>query len=218
MTMSSVTRSVILTACLVVGAVYLAGASESEHVPLRLPLSQLPTTFGGWKGVHAGDLEPEVLSVLGVDEYVNRIYRAANGLPVGLYIGYYQSQRQGESMHSPLNCLPGSGWQPISNGRQSIQLDGVAPIEVNRYVVQKAGENMLVLYWYQSHGRVVASEYWGMVYMVADAIRMNRTDAALVRVVIPIGKTDATSEHQAEEIGAQFVRTLFPLLERHFPV
>jgi EpsI family protein len=120
-------------------------------------------------------------------------------------------------MHSPLNCLPGSGWQPLSSGRQTIQIAGAAPIEVNRYLIQKGGESMLVLYWYQSHGRVIASEYWGKYYMVADAIRMNRTDAALVRVIVPIGGTKAAGEHQAEATGVEFVRALFPLLARHLP-
>jgi EpsI family protein len=208
---------VILTGCLIAGAVLLARANESERVPLREPFSTLPFQFQGWQGVRAPDLEPDVLAVLSVDEYVNRVYRAGTGMPLGLYIGYYESQRQGESMHSPLNCLPGSGWQPISSGRQMVPIPGAAPIEVNRYLVQKNGESMLVLYWYQSHGRVIASEYWGKYYMVADAIRRNQTDAALVRVVVPINSKEAAAERKAEQAGSEFVGALFPLLARHLP-
>jgi EpsI family protein len=144
---------------------------------------------------------------------------------LGLYIGYYQSQREGDSMHSPLNCLPGAGWLPVSSGRLAIPVQAPADsasaaagtIEVNRYVVQKGGETMLVLYWYQSHGRVIASEYWGKIYMVLDAIRTNRTDAALVRVIVPMGSSGASSEQQAERLGSDFVKTIFPLLGQHLP-
>src|SRR5262249_52116959 len=136
---------------------------------------------------------------------------------VGLYIGYYMSQRQGDTMHSPMNCLPGSGWQPISGGRMTIEMGG-QPREVNRYIVEKSGDHLLVLYWYQSHGRVVGSEYWGRIYMALDAMRMNRTDAALVRIVVPIPYTEKSGEDAAERLAVQFVRTMFPLLDRHLPV
>ena len=149
---------------------------------------------------------------------------------LGFYVGYYESQRQGDTMHSPMNCLPGSGWAPIKSGRATIPLDRASDvtgatrpgypsaIEINRYVVQKSGESMLVLYWYQSHGRVVASEYWGKLYMVLDAMRMNRTDAALVRVVIPMAGPDSASEAQAEQLGSAFVRSMMPRLAQHLPV
>jgi EpsI family protein len=139
-----------------------------------------------------------------------------------LYIGYYESQRQGDTMHSPLNCLPGAGWSPVQNDHLSINVPvslGTTTgarersIEVNRYIIEKGVDRQVVLYWYQSHGRVVASEYWGKIYMVVDAIRINRTDGALVRVVAPI----VTSQEDAELDAVDFVRVLFPSLERYLP-
>ena len=110
---------------------------------------------------------------------------------VGLYVGYHDSQRQGDTIHSPLNCLPGAGWQPLEQGRITVSVRDhgtarPAPIEVNRVVIGKGLDRQLVLYWYQSHRRVVASEYWGKVYTVLDAMRYNRTDAAMVRVITPV--------------------------------
>ncbi len=210
-------RVVILCACLVVSAVALARASKTEPTPLRVPLSQLPFRFGEFEGTRSPDLEPNVLRVLGVDDYINRVYRQASAsLPIGLYIGYYMSQREGDTMHSPMNCLPGSGWQPVQSGRLVIPINGV-PQEVNRYLVEKNGEQLLVLYWYQSHGRIVASEYWGKIYTVVDAMRMNRTDAALVRIVVPIGHTATDGEKAAESQGIGFVRQILPLLDKHIP-
>ena len=230
MTASSRTRMLVLSGCLVVSAAWLEHATKSEATPLRAPLADFPMNLTSWKGQNAGDFEPKILAVLGVSEYLNRVYATGAGAPdVGLYVGYYKSQRQGESMHSPMNCLPGSGWQPVANGRMTIPvqaesaaLAGPPPrassIEVNRYIVQKGLDKLLVLYWYQSHGRVVASEYWGRAYMVADAVRMNRTDGALIRVVVPIVDVLPSGEERAERAGLDFVRAMFPLLGRHLPV
>ncbi len=210
-------RALVLTLCLVASAVTIGRASKSEPVPPRSPLGQLPMAFGGFAGGRAVDLDPAVLQVLGVDDHINRVYRPdGTRIPIGLYVGYYMTQRQGDTMHSPMNCLPGSGWQPVASGRMQIAI-GSQPVEVNRYLVEKGGERMLVLYWYQSHGRVVASEYWGKIYMVLDAMRLNRTDAALVRVVIPVSHFEADGEQTAETLGVRFVRGLFPLLEHYIP-
>ncbi len=212
-------RTVVLSMCLMLSAGLIARASKSEQIPLRAPLSQLPYSIAEYRGARAADLESEIVDVLGVDEYVNRIYRTASlPLPIGLYVGYYGSQREGDTMHSPMNCLPGAGWQPIQSGRTTVTVGG-QPREINRYIVEKSGDRMLVLYWYQGHGRVVASEYWGKIYTVIDALRMNRTDAALVRVVVPIRYSEKAAEETAERLGVGFVSSLMPLLERrHLPL
>ena len=138
------------------------------------------------------------------------------GRAVGLYVGYYGSQQQGDSIHSPLNCLPGSGWEPVSKGALTVTAGG-RPITVNRYVIRKGVDRVLVLYWYQSHGRVVADEYASRAYMVWDAMRTHRTDAALVRVIVPIIEGEAP-EQEAEREGVSFVQSMFPLLENYLPM
>jgi EpsI family protein len=145
------------------------------------------------------------------------VYLDAGKRPIGLYVGYYGSQRQGDTMHSPLNCLPGAGWSPVSFRRMSISVPSSAEasrdITVNRYVIEKGLDRQLVLYWYQGHGRVVASEYLGKIYMVLDAIRTNRTDGAMVRIIAPI----VTDEAHAEAQAVGFAQVLFPLLGRYLP-
>ena len=211
-------RTIILSLLLVLSAGYIARASKSEQIPLRSPLTELPFRFGGYEGTRSADLEPEILKVLGVDEYVSRVYRSSeSSLPIGLYIGYYMSQRQGDTMHSPMNCLPGSGWQPIQSGRMTVDFNG-RPQEINRYIVEKGGDRLLVFYWYQGHGRIVASEYWGKIYTVLDALRLNRTDAALVRVVVPMPIAEKSGEQTAEALGVRFAQGLLPQLERHLPL
>jgi EpsI family protein len=138
----------------------------------------------------------------------------------GGLIGYYQSQREGDTMHSPLNCLPGAGWLPVSQSRTKIQVkdgESTREIEVNDFVIEKGLDRQAVLYWYQSHGRVVASEYWGKIYTVTDAIRLNRTDAAMVRVICPVSGSDGAAERRAEEAATAFTKAMFPLLGRYLP-
>jgi EpsI family protein len=172
--------------------------------------------------------DQKILTVLGVDEYISRVYTAPTNVSVGLYIGYYQSQREGDTMHSPLNCLPGAGWQPVKQERifvpVAMSLDsatgqpaGSREILVNRFVIQKGLDKQVVIYWYQSHGRVVASEYWGKIYTVVDAIRMNRTDAAMLRVICPVYGNDTAAEARAEQAATAFTRAMFPLLGRYLP-
>ena len=214
-------RTLVVTASLLLAAVYLADASKAEEVPPRQPLASLPMQFNEWTGRREADLTPEILAILGVDDYIVRTYREKNGASwIGLYVGYHASQRQGDTIHSPLNCLPGAGWQPIDQGRRTIEVrrpgqSQAPPIEVNRVVIAKGLDRQLVYYWYQSHGRIVASEYWGKIYTVLDSVRYNRTDAALVRVIVPI--RDGVPSESTEKSAVGFVQALFPLLPDYLP-
>lgn len=217
---TSVIRLIIVAACLLTGWGYLGHASRAESRPARESLARLPMTIDTWHGRDEPPFEKDELDLLGVDDYVLRSYFRESSLPVGLYAGYFYTQRQGDSIHSPLNCLPGVGWQLFERGRVTIDVHttssaGVSrPIEVNRIVIVNGTNKQLVLYWYQSHDRVVASEYWGKVYTVLDAVRYNRTDAALVRVIVPL--PDGESAPAAETVAVSFVQSMFPLLGRHF--
>ena len=216
-----INRIAILTIVLTLSAVFVARASKTEQVPPRESLSHLSYNLGQWTGRDATPFEPDILAVLGVDEYVSRFYYSGKS-SVGLYIGYYHSQRQGDTIHSPLNCLPGAGWEPVSRTYLPVTVstrpDGpTQDVTINKYVIRKGLERQVVLYWYQSHGRIVANEYRSKVLMVYDAVRLNRTDAALVRVVLPIAGTDAGAEEAATAQAVDFVKAMFPTLERYLP-
>jgi EpsI family protein len=216
------TRAAILFGCLTLAAGAIARAERSEPVPIRAPLSGFPMQMPGWRGIQEPPFEPNILRILGVDDYLTRAYFASARAGVGLYIGYYKSQRQGDTMHSPLNCLPGSGWEPLSQGVTTVQVpraEGMPPqdITINRYVVQKGLERQMVLYWYQAHGRIVASEYWSKFYLIRDAVRLNRTDGALVRVISPILGESSADEARAEDLARGFVQTVFPKLTQFLP-
>jgi EpsI family protein len=219
MTSSTMTRSFVVAGCLLAAAAYLARASRAETLPPREPLASLPMQIDDWRGRREPDFTSDILAVLGVDDYITRTYFTPQGAVIGLYVGYHDSQRQGDTIHSPLNCLPGAGWQPLEQGRLTLRVadSPKAPpsrsIEVNRVVIGKGLDKQLVLYWYQSHRRVVASEYWGKVYTVLDSVRYNRTDAAMVRVIAPISDRLPDAEPQA----IAFVESLFPRLGGYLP-
>ena len=212
-------RVVALSVCLLAGAGVIAKASKTEIVPPRQSFVTFPQQVGPWRGQDAERFDDRVLGVLGVDEYLSRFYVAPSKGYLGLYIGYYESQRQGDTIHSPLNCLPGAGWQPLSKGYLTIPVvDGTIgnrEISVNRYVIEKGLDRQVVLYWYQSHGRVVANEYRSKIFMVYDAMRLNRSDAALVRITSPF--PTAQGEDIADEHAVEFVKAMFPLLSRYLP-
>jgi EpsI family protein len=179
--MSKRARFWLMIAVLAGASIGLHHLSHGEAVPLSRPLSTLPVHLEDWQGADLA-IEPRIVQALGVNDYLNRVYQAPDSHLVFLYVGYYKSQRTGVSLHSPKNCLPGAGWEPVSAGYRALTGAGGRRVLVNQYVVENGLRRQLVLYWYQSHGRVVASEYRGKMYMVLDALRLNRTDAALVRV------------------------------------
>jgi len=214
-------RIAVLTICFLFASTLIVQVSRSEPTPIREPLGGIPAKIGPWQRSQDLPFESRVENILGVDDYVNRIY-TANDSWISLYVGYYQTQRQGSTIHSPMNCLPGAGWNPIGKANLAISIQKAPKsiprtIQVNRLVIEKGYDRQFVLYWYQAHGRVVASEYWGKFYTVVDAMRMNRTDAALVRVISPISGRDSAAESAAEQTAVQFVQSLFPNLSRHLP-
>jgi len=183
---------------------------HGKDVPLAAPLSSLPSTLDQWHGLD-DPLDATTIKALGVTDYLNRVYRGEDGIPVGLYVGYYSSQQTDETSHSPKNCLPGSGWQPLKSDFLFLNLPDGRAVQVNQVLIQKGLEQQMVLYWYQSHGRIIASEYSAKVFMVVDAVRLHRTDAALVRINTPIMKGEK------DDRAAKFAVAVMGKLDRLIP-
>ncbi len=207
-----ISRAAGIVLLLAATGLYTGRARSAEAVVPREPLRSLPLRLGAWDGRDALPFADDVVAKLGVDDYINRQYVSASGGPIGLYVGYYASQRQGDTIHSPQNCLPGAGWQPVAFDRVTIPT-GTTPIRVNRYVIQKALDRQVVLYWYQGRGRVVASEYANKMLLMLDAARLHRTAGGLVRLMAPV----TTSPEDASRELASFAATLFPRLGAYLP-
>lgn len=201
-----------LTLVLVVQAVLFYNASHGEMTPLSAPLSGFPPLVGNWHLLQEGVVDQETQEVLKADDLLTRTYAGPEG-GANLFIAYFKTQRQGQSPHSPKNCLPGSGWQQMETGRIDVPVSG-GSIHINQYVVSKGDAQSVVLYWYQSQGRVIADEFAAKFYLVSDSIKHHRSDTALVRVVVPIvgGRTE-----QAEKVGTDFVQTFYPVVKAYLP-
>jgi EpsI family protein len=213
-------RVLIVVGCLVAASIAVARADRAEDTPLRLSFSLFPMQLGDWQGIQRPPMAANILAVLGLDDYITRVYVRPNREAADLYVGYWRSQRQCDTMHSPQNCLPGAGWEPVSQSLLTFpdpRNAGAPPLTVNRFLIQKGVERQLVLYWYQGRGRVIGSEYWSKIYLVLDAARYNRTDAAIVRVVVPVGGTTAEAEAAAEKSALAFVNELMPALGKFLP-
>jgi EpsI family protein len=211
---STVARTGVASALLLAALLVLQLHSVGETVPVRKSLDLFPDRIGEWQGRQATNLEVEVLNVLKVNDYLMRRYVDANGRSIWLYIGYWATQRRGAQIHSPKNCLPGGGWEPIEASRITIKLaPPYPPIEVNRYLIQKDRAMQVVLYWYQAQGRPVASELGAKVAMVRSAIMSRRTDGALVRVSSPVMGTAAETTARL----VLYVQGLYPVLGEYLP-
>ena len=210
-------RSVrILTLVLLAQASLFYGFSRHENVPSHKPLANFALDNNNWSLVQELQLDQETLDVLKADDIMSRVYQDRQTRDVAtLFVAYFDTQRTGKTPHSPKNCLPASGWSPSQSGVVNISIPGAAdPIHVNRYIVSRGQNQSVVLYWYQSRNRVVASEYRAKIYTIADSIRYNRSDTALVRVVVNIEDGNVP---RALNTAESFVRVFFEPLKNYLP-
>lgn len=209
--------AVTLTAVLLVqGGVFYATATRPERTPEVMPLRYFPATLGPWQTSQDLPIEQEILDVLRSDDTLNRVYvNPSTGAAANLFVAYFKTQRAGATPHSPKNCLPGTGWEPVEiPGTASIDVPGRStPIVVNRYIVARGDQQSVVLYWYQSHDRIIASEFSAKFWLISDAIRYRRSDTSLVKVVVPVrGETDVALRNAVD-----FVKAAFPALQKQLP-
>lgn len=212
-------------------AIVLHSRGDVDRVPSSEPLNQMPKTIGSWDGRDI-PLDDDVLTILGKGDFLNRVYfsedgkdtsqssdaqavTGGNSAPISLFIGYFPTQRTGQSIHSPQHCLPGAGWTFDSQKYVDITADNGKPYRVGEYVISNGANKQFVLYWYQAHGRSIANEYVAKAYMIADAIRLNRTDGAIVRVISPILPTEPVDA--ARNRVVHFTDKLAPFLPRFIP-
>ena len=212
--------------CLLATLLLIHLRGDVDQVPPSAPLNEVPTRFGAWTSEDI-PINSTTLEVLGKGDFLNRVYTRealdpkrepavkTAAAPVQLFIAYFATQRTGQAIHSPQNCLPGSGWSFLSSGVTTF-VDGAGKTyRVGDYVISDGRYKQEVLYWYQSHGHSIASDYMAKLHMLTDSIRLGRTDAALVRVITPIGQDEIPS--QAHERVVNFAKFVTPLLPAYVP-
>ena len=214
--MKSHWRFAVVALLLAGTAILLQARNHAENVPPHPALASFPYQLGEWTGTDV-TISQDVLEVLGAGDFLLRIYQN-NSSPqpyVDLFMAYFPSQRTGDTIHSPRNCLPGTGWSPVESSRISLALPGHAPFPANRYVVAQGDDQRLVIYWYWAHDRGLASEYWAKFYLVADAIRLNRSDGSMVRITTPLLHSEPIESAQQRLLS--LAGNLAPLLNQFVP-
>lgn len=201
----------LLSVLLVSGVVINAWERIGEAHVERASLGQLPAQIGDWQKIGVDErFDKDVEQVLGASDYVMRSYALNGDQPASLYVGYYQTQRVGATYHSPLNCLPGSGWELADPKIVRITpVDGSPAFDVNHYIIQRgSSDRQLLLYWYAGRGRATASEYRDKVNTVIDSITRRRSDGAMVRILMPIGAQEAETLAAAKNLAAEVAPVL----------
>ncbi len=188
----------------------------------RQPLRGLPVTIGDWQAMGADlTFDRDVEDVLQTSDYLLRNYKDERGRYASLYVGYYNTQRSGATYHSPLNCLPGSGWTLTEPARASITpVDNSPAFDANHYIIARGRDRQLLLYWYAGRGRNTASEYRDKINTVIDSITRRRSDGSIVRVLVPVSPNgDQTQAEQvalraAQDFAAQLTPQLYDFVPR----
>jgi EpsI family protein len=208
--------AIALTLALLAEGILYYSAYAIEIAPQNKALDLFATELGDWHMVRESRVDKETLDMLHADDTVNRSYaKETYPVPVGMFVAWFKTQRTGQSPHSPRNCLPGSGWEPLKEGFIDVAVPNQpSTIRVNRYIVARGDNASVVLYWYQAHKRVIASEYSAKIWAVLDSIRYHRSDTALVRVVVPVW---SGNDAQATEAGLDFVKVMYPVLQAYLP-
>ena len=211
-------RRTVLTILLFVLAFGVNGVlSRDEVQPPRRLFVEFPQEIGQWHMAAGQAIDSETMAVLQVDDYLMRTYIDGNGNALGLYLGYFASQREGKQNHSPRQCLAGAGWQTVRSGQHFISLPGsktATPVAVNFQLMGKDNQYELYLWWYQGRGRIITNEYLNKLYLVWDALLLNRTDGALVRLNMSVPGAQVEPALKTEE---RFLNLITPLLAEYIP-
>ena len=204
-------RFLTLVFLLTASSLVIFTRADDDLVPLSAHLQSFPNAITGWSGSDL-PVDQETLIVLGKGKFLSRAYTQV-GKPqvIGVFIAYFPTQRTGITIHSPKNCLPGAGWSfEWSHYVDLNDINGKGH-SVGEYIVANGENRQFVIYWYEAHGRSIASEYLAKIYMVTDAMRMNRTDGALVRVSTPIDPAEGPLPAKARvEAFTAHLTTMLP--------
>ena len=208
----------ILTLFLLVeGVAFYAIAMRPENLPPVGPLDQFPRHFSDWYMLRESKVEQEVQDVLKADDLLSRQYiNSAGNTGAYLFIAFFKTQREGQAPHSPKNCLPGSGFEPLESYPITLQFPGrKEPATINRYLTARGDEKSVTLYWYQSHSRIIAGEFAAKLWLIADSVRYHRSDTALVKFVVPVFNNEAD---RASKTAVEFAQAMYPSLAVQLPM
>jgi EpsI family protein len=204
-------RFVIVYILLAVTALYINLHADAA-VLMNKPFSAFPVQVQGWHLLSEAQFSQSILDVLRPTDYLSRIYGVGDGKGAQLYIGYHSGAKGEGGIHSPKNCLPGSGWYEASSKRSSLDVGG-KKVHLVQAVYQKGESKELFIYWFQVQGKTLSDEYSLKLAEITNSMLHRRKDAAFVRVSVPF----EGDEEAALATGTKFVRDFYPLIQDFLP-
>ncbi|MEA1968953.1 MAG: EpsI family protein [Thermodesulfobacteriota bacterium] len=208
-------RVLIVSAIMVLTMVVLGFVNHSENIKPNKSFDLFPMEIETWNG-STSRFDEKVYDLLGVDDSILATYRSDKGEAVQLYVGFYQSQKEGDLIHSPKNCMPGSGWNITETSIEKVAVNDAVnnnSINVIRLILEKGSQKQVVLYWFQSRGRIISSEYMQKIWLVIDSITKQRTDGSFVRLIASVDK----DEQITLKFMKNFIKDIYPYLNVYIP-
>ncbi|MEO0864427.1 MAG: exosortase C-terminal domain/associated protein EpsI, partial [Pseudomonadota bacterium] len=203
---------------LAVSVAWIVRPETQAPVLDRQPFASFPQQVGTWSGSRTS-LDPQVERVLGATDYLNATFQSTQAAaPVNMFVAFYDTQSDGEGIHSPEVCLPVGGWEIFTLEPHSIDMTrtGYGVFDVNRAVIQKGLSKQLVYYWFEQRGKRMTNDYLAKASVLVDGLTMGRTDGALVRYVTEI--RDDETEAAADARLQRFISESLPRLPRFVPL
>ncbi|MCV2881856.1 VPLPA-CTERM-specific exosortase XrtD [Actibacterium sp. XHP0104] len=199
---------------LIAAAVLTAGlAAAWQFLPQRQalgvdrdPFVLFPTALGDWNVGQSIALEKDVARVLGADDYLATTLRQpGSDRSVDLFMAWYKNQDRG-GVHSPEVCLPGAGWEIAKleqiDAPRDLALRAGGDFTLNRAIIQKGVDRMLVYYWYEQQGVRTASMFSAKMHLMMGKVTNGRNDSAIVRLITPIDPDESLADAEARLIDS----------------
>ena len=211
--MISLKNTLVVCVIMILTMASLSYFKEPKEMPLKKPFSAFPNRIDNWTG-EVKYFDDQIYEILGVDDSLLFTFTNSEGKTLQLYIGYYRSQVEGDLIHSPKNCMPGAGYDIVKILHEAITFPDNKKKEVNKLFLTSGDKKMVALYWYQSRGRIIASEYMQKILLVYDSITRRRTDGSFVRLTA-FAEDDNTDE--VVDMLKNFSERLSPILDDFIP-
>ncbi len=183
---------------------------ESKRLPL---FSSLPLQLGDWNGQEYF-FSDETNQVLKADTYAFRKYTSGEGKELWLFLAYFKSQKYGSQIHSPKNCLPGSGWKIMSRKKILIKTDTGSDLKVNKLLISDKLSREVMYYWFQTRSGIITSELGLKLDLVFNSLKRAPTDAAFIRINLPLNQL---SEKEAQLVLEDFLKVFQPRIKEVLP-
>lgn len=211
----SLHRTIVASSLMIMTILCLKPLSFRKNIQLNKSFSTFPRQIGNWIGQER-HFDQRIYDILGVDDSILYNYVSNDGSQIELYIAFYGNQRKGDLIHSPRNCMPGAGWNFISESKALINIgeNNAQNILINQILLQNGNKKKIMFYWFQGRGRYITSEYMQKLYLVLDSITKHRTDEAFIRIVSSVIEKD---EKKTIKKLTNFTTQLIPILQEYIP-